>query len=126
MLTSPSAPSTQSAIFIRLPLTEFPTTVPQLYLEFLDKFEHKFVAQGSYDTRDIYQSLDLAWSLLRLFPRELLRRIPAKTLDAFYSREHTEVSAELKSSREGNGKSISGCTAPVLDFTLHVTVTDPV
>eukprot|EP00243_Klebsormidium_subtile_P004054 TRINITY_DN17830_c0_g1_i1.p1 TRINITY_DN17830_c0_g1~~TRINITY_DN17830_c0_g1_i1.p1 ORF type:complete len:541 (-),score=153.31 TRINITY_DN17830_c0_g1_i1:244-1734(-) len=61
-----------------------------LYLEFLDKFEHKFVAQGSYDTRDIYQSLDLAWSLLRLFPRELLRRIPAKTLDAFYSREHTE------------------------------------
>jgi V-type H+-transporting ATPase subunit B len=64
----------------------------QLYLEFLDKFEHKFVAQGSYDTRDIYQSLDLAWSLLRLFPRELLRRIPAKTLDAFYSREHTEVS----------------------------------
>lgn len=59
----------------------------QLYLEFLEKFEQKFVAQGAYDTRDIYQSLDLAWSLLRIFPRELLRRIPAKTLDAFYSRE---------------------------------------
>eukprot|EP00246_Nothoceros_aenigmaticus_P011482 TRINITY_DN3132_c0_g1_i1.p1 TRINITY_DN3132_c0_g1~~TRINITY_DN3132_c0_g1_i1.p1 ORF type:complete len:488 (+),score=98.73 TRINITY_DN3132_c0_g1_i1:201-1664(+) len=58
-----------------------------LYLEFLDKFERKFVAQGPYDTRDIFQSLDLAWSLLRIFPRELLRRIPGKTLDAFYSRD---------------------------------------
>ncbi|PWA45176.1 hypothetical protein CTI12_AA519810 [Artemisia annua] len=43
-----------------------------LYLEFLDKFERKFVAQGAYDTRNIFQSLDLAWTLLRIFPRELL------------------------------------------------------
>lgn len=60
-----------------------------LYLEFLDKFERKFVAQGAYDTRSIFQSLDLAWTLLRIFPRELLHRIPAKTLDAFYSRDAT-------------------------------------
>lgn len=59
----------------------------QLYLEFLEKFERKFVTQGAYDTRDIFQSLDLAWTLLRIFPRELLRRIPGKTLDLFYSRE---------------------------------------
>ncbi|MED6109127.1 V-type proton ATPase subunit B2 [Stylosanthes scabra] len=58
-----------------------------LYLEFLDKFERKFVTQGAYDTRNIFQSLDLAWTLLRIFPRELLHRIPAKTLDAFYSRD---------------------------------------
>ncbi|KAG6572127.1 hypothetical protein SDJN03_28855, partial [Cucurbita argyrosperma subsp. sororia] len=58
-----------------------------LYLEFLDKFERKFVSQGAYDTRNIFQSLDLAWTLLRIFPRELLHRIPAKTLDLFYSRE---------------------------------------
>ncbi|CAH2075814.1 unnamed protein product [Thlaspi arvense] len=60
-----------------------------LYLEFLDKFERKFVAQGAYDTRNIFQSLDLAWTLLRIFPRELLHRIPAKTLDLFYSRDST-------------------------------------
>ncbi|KAL9300120.1 putative P-type H(+)-exporting transporter [Arabidopsis thaliana] len=60
-----------------------------LYLEFLDKFERKFVAQGAYDTRNIFQSLDLAWTLLRIFPRELLHRIPAKTLDQFYSRDST-------------------------------------
>ncbi|OWM80944.1 hypothetical protein CDL15_Pgr006975 [Punica granatum] len=60
-----------------------------LYLEFLDKFERKFVSQGAYDTRNIFQSLDLAWTLLRIFPRELLHRIPAKTLDQYYSREST-------------------------------------
>ncbi|KAG1367538.1 V-type proton ATPase subunit B2 [Cocos nucifera] len=59
----------------------------QLYLEFLDKFERKFVTQGAYDTRNIFQSLDLAWTLLRIFPRELLHRIPAKTLDQYYSRD---------------------------------------
>jgi V-type H+-transporting ATPase subunit B len=47
----------------------------------LDKFERKFVAQGAYDNRTIFQSLDLAWSLLRIFPRELLRRITVKTLN---------------------------------------------
>lgn len=61
----------------------------QLYLEFLDKFEKKFVSQGAYDTRSIFQSLDLAWTLLRIFPRELLHRIPIKTLDLFYSRDAT-------------------------------------
>ncbi|KAL6218018.1 hypothetical protein ACLB2K_011235 [Fragaria x ananassa] len=60
-----------------------------LYLEFLDKFEKKFVSQGAYDTRSIFQSLDLAWTLLRIFPRELLHRIPIKTLDLFYSRDAT-------------------------------------
>ncbi|KAH7523471.1 hypothetical protein FEM48_Zijuj06G0014800 [Ziziphus jujuba var. spinosa] len=60
-----------------------------LYLEFLEKFERKFVTQGAYDTRNIFQSLDLAWTLLRIFPRELLHRIPAKTLDQYYSREAT-------------------------------------
>jgi len=67
----------------------------QLYLEFLDKFERKFVAQGAYDTRNIFQSLDLAWTLLRIFPRELLHRIPAKTLDLFYSRESAHWAASI-------------------------------
>jgi len=57
-----------------------------LYLEFLDKFEHKFLAQGDYEARDIFGSLDLAWTLLRTFPREALKRINIKTLDEFYNR----------------------------------------
>jgi V-type H+-transporting ATPase subunit B len=56
-----------------------------LYLEFLDKFERKFVNQGN-ENRDIFQSLDFVWSLLRIFPRELLRRIDIRTLDTWYDR----------------------------------------
>ena len=62
-----------------------------LYLEFHDKFEKKFVAQGPYETRDIFNSLDLAWSLLRTFPRTALKRIPEKVLDQYYQRRGAET-----------------------------------
>jgi len=58
-----------------------------LYLEFLDKFEHKFLAQGYYEARDIYQSLDIGWQLLRTFPREMLGRITKNTLNQYYNRD---------------------------------------
>ena len=58
-----------------------------LYLEFLEKFERGFIAQESYDNRSIFDSLDLGWSLLRIFPKELLKRIPGKILDEYYQRD---------------------------------------
>jgi V-type H+-transporting ATPase subunit B len=61
-----------------------------LYLEFLDKFEHKFLAQGYYEARDIYASLDIGWQLLRTFPREMLGRITKGTLDEHYNRDRAE------------------------------------
>ncbi|CAM9948832.1 unnamed protein product, partial [Ectocarpus fasciculatus] len=36
--------------------------------------------------RSIFESLDLAWSLLRSFPKELLKKITKKQLEAWYSR----------------------------------------
>jgi len=57
-----------------------------LYLDFLEKYETKFVAQGPYEVRDVFASLDLAWTLLRIFPRELLGRINPKILDEYYNR----------------------------------------
>jgi len=63
-----------------------------LYLEFLDKFEHKFLAQGYYEARDIFGSLDIGWSLLRTFPREMLGRITKGTLDEFYNRDRAPAS----------------------------------
>merc|ERR1712183_984270 len=57
------------------------------YLEFTDKFELKFIAQGSYEKRDIFTSLDIAWTLLRIFPQELLKKIPQKLKDQYYDRE---------------------------------------
>ncbi|KAJ1913207.1 Vacuolar ATP synthase subunit B [Mycoemilia scoparia] len=58
----------------------------KLSLEFLDKFEHQFIAQGAYENRTIYESLDIAWSLLRIFPKEMLNRIPKDILAEYYSR----------------------------------------
>jgi len=57
-----------------------------LYLEFLTKFEGKFIAQGAYENRDIFNSLDIAWTLLRTFPQHMLKRIPEKVLKEHYQR----------------------------------------
>ncbi|KAJ1547654.1 Vacuolar ATP synthase subunit B [Nowakowskiella sp. JEL0078] len=59
----------------------------KLSLEFLEKFEKTFVSQGSYEGRTIFESLDHAWSLLRIFPKEMLNRIPQKVIAEFYQRE---------------------------------------
>lgn len=78
----------------------------KLALEFLDKFEKNFVGQGTsyslsypfpsladcewtgaYESRTIFDSLDLAWSLLRIFPKEQLNRISPKIIAEFYGRK---------------------------------------
>ncbi|NXE16633.1 VATB1 ATPase, partial [Lophotis ruficrista] len=84
-----------------------------LYLEFLQKFEKQFIAQGEaaarapapagasgpgpphsvspspgpYENRSVFESLDIGWQLLRIFPRQLLKRIPESVLAEFYPRE---------------------------------------
>merc|ERR1712070_479799 len=58
------------------------------YLEFTEKFEEKFLAQGPYENRDIFTSLDIAWELLRIFQPELLKKIPAKLKDKYYDRDN--------------------------------------
>ncbi|CEL96590.1 unnamed protein product [Vitrella brassicaformis CCMP3155] len=63
------------------------TSEDLLYLEFLEKFEGKFVSQGPYEFRSVFQSLDIAWELLRTFPRDMLRKISPKILDSFYDRD---------------------------------------
>lgn len=56
-------------------------------IKFLDSFESKFIQQGAYENRSIFDSLDLAWDLLRQFKPELLNRIPEKILKEFYERK---------------------------------------
>ena len=63
-----------------------PLLQDHLYLEFLEKFESKFVNQGPYENRTIFDTLEIAWGLLRTFPKDMLKRIPEKTLAGFYAR----------------------------------------
>merc|ERR1719183_1066775 len=64
-----------------------------LYLEFLEKFEKNFINQGAYEKRSIFESLDIGWQLLRLFPKEMLKRVSPKLLAEFYARD-AQQSAE--------------------------------
>ncbi|KAF4684259.1 hypothetical protein FOZ63_023391 [Perkinsus olseni] len=68
-----------------------------LYLEFLDKFESKFLSQGPYENRDIFQSLDIAWELLRLFPETMLKKVPQKIKDKYYPRDREAQKAAQES-----------------------------
>jgi len=63
------------------------TPEDKLYLEFLTKFEKNFIAQGGYVNRTVFESLDIGWQLLRIFPKEMLKRIPAHTLAKYYPRD---------------------------------------
>ncbi|XP_048449979.1 V-type proton ATPase subunit B-like [Rhincodon typus] len=65
-----------------------------LYLEFLQKFEKNFIAQGPYENRSIFDSLDIGWQLLRIFPKEMLKRIPGNVVSEFYPRESRENKEE--------------------------------
>ena len=44
------------------------------------------VHQGPYENRTIFETLEIAWGLLRTFPKEMLKRIPEKTLKGYYAR----------------------------------------
>jgi len=45
---------------------------------------------GAYESRTIFESLDIAWSLLRTFPKEQLNRINPKIIAEFYQRKPTK------------------------------------
>jgi len=71
------------------------TDEDKIYLEFVEDFETKFLSQGYNESRNIFTSLDIAWKLLRKFPREALSKIPGDILDEYYPRE--KVQSEVPS-----------------------------
>ncbi|MCM8795385.1 MAG: V-type ATP synthase subunit B [Candidatus Omnitrophica bacterium] len=56
----------------------------RLYLKFADNFEDKFVRQSESEERSISKTLDLGWELLRMIPREELKRIREEYLNKYY------------------------------------------
>lgn len=63
------------------------TETDLLYANFADEFEKKYVSQGYNANRDIEQTLDIGWELLRLLPRSELKRISDALLDEYYSKD---------------------------------------
>lgn len=54
------------------------------YIEFLEKFEQKFISQDRYENRTIFESMDIAWDLLRAFPKEYLTKITDSIKNKYY------------------------------------------
>ncbi|WP_017872338.1 V-type ATP synthase subunit B [Candidatus Caldatribacterium saccharofermentans] len=62
------------------------TELDRLYMKFADRFEERFVQQGEYENRSIEETLEIGWDLLRMLPREELKRIRDEYLERFYGK----------------------------------------
>ena len=54
------------------------TDTDKLFLKFADEFEARFVKQGPNENRSIAETLDIGWDLMRMLPRQELKRISDK------------------------------------------------
>ena len=59
---------------------------------------------GAYESRTIFESLDLAWSLLRIFPKEQLNRINPKIIAEFYGRKASKKAHDGAEDGQEEGK----------------------
>lgn len=51
------------------------SSLDKLYAKFADAFEKEYVSQNEYEERDIEWTLDLGWKLLKILPKNELKRI---------------------------------------------------
>ncbi len=61
------------------------------YLVFGKAFEEEYVGQGEAENRDVLETLEKGWKLLKLLPREELDRIDTKLLEKYYDAPASEV-----------------------------------
>lgn len=55
------------------------------YMEFGKVFEDRFVSQDFDENRDIEESLNLAWEILGILPKEELDRLSPETIEKYYN-----------------------------------------
>jgi len=56
----------------------------QKYLKFADEYEQMYICQGEHENRNIEETLDLGWELLKLLPRGEMKRIDPARLDKYW------------------------------------------
>ena len=54
------------------------------YLDFADAFDRRFVGQGEDEDRSIIETLNLAWDLLSMFPKDALTRVSESDLAKYH------------------------------------------
>lgn len=58
--------------------------VDKKYLEFGRAFEYKFLTQGFEENRDISKSIEIAWEILSILPKNELDRVNPKYIQQYY------------------------------------------
>ncbi|MBD3277972.1 MAG: V-type ATP synthase subunit B, partial [Candidatus Aegiribacteria sp.] len=56
----------------------------QKYLNFADEYEKRYISQGEHENRNIEETLNLGWELLKLLPRGEMKRIDPERLDKYW------------------------------------------
>lgn len=56
------------------------------HLKFSERFEKEFINQGEREERSIADSLDLAWKLLTLVPKESLKRVKGEFVEKYLNK----------------------------------------
>ena len=74
--------------------------IDKQYLVFGNEFEHEFIGQGMDENRSMEDTLNKAWELLGLRPREELDRVNTKVLDQYY--HPTTIDAVAKAKAEAD------------------------
>ena len=74
--------------------------IDKQYLVFGNGFEHEFIGQGMDENRSMEDTLNKAWELLGLLPREELDRVNTKVLDQYY--HPTTIDAVAKAKAEAD------------------------
>jgi len=59
------------------------TETDKKYAKFADEFEKRYVSQGFYTDRTIFETLDLGWDLLKILPKTELKRIDDTLIDKY-------------------------------------------
>ena len=62
--------------------------VDKLYAKFAEEFEKEYVNQGFTTDRTIAQTLDLGWKLLRILPKQELKRIRVEYIEKYMGEEN--------------------------------------
>lgn len=63
----------------------------QKYMKFANEFENRYISQGYYENRTVFQTLDLGWELLSMFENAELKRIDTKLIEKYMPRFRKET-----------------------------------
>ena len=69
------------------PLAEELTDNDQRHLRFGDAFEERFIGQARDERRTIERTLEIAWELLSMLPRDALHRVTPEQLEQYYGKQ---------------------------------------